>query len=626
MTAGGGSALSSKKPKLLFFQWDHQPNQGLSHYMLLHANQHVKCLSCHFDVQIVNYDCDYAEVCDRYEPDVVLVESGFQSWVSRRPRITNKLANPHIPKLGFHNADAWGDRRSGFFSDMEEWGIGTFFSICTTTNEYMPYAAESTFIWPNFIDPDLFHDHGLEKVVPLMVSGKHGSLYPWRRSVYPLVTQLFPAIVLPQFAYESALAPRTLSGEPYARAINSAKIALTCGTMAREVVRKHFEIPACGTCLVTEESAVLRAAGFEHMKNCVFAEPSDVVDVIDYLLQNPDVLDAITCAGHQLVHARHTISHRPQIYQWFMLQSSLSPNHRIVQPGPFEDLVAQPRIEPLRVWVSSEGQDRPLVNRGFSLLWNGQFIEAEALFARCLRYESYIPEPRFGIAMCRLHLGHPREAIDVLAKLIEGTTVDYGAAEPDPIEWTCFLLALLCNGEVERAADLCTYYPDLDHYELSRAKAVARFLAGRIASPNMKCETNHGGRKTVHIFPHCDERAWLDWIAGLLVACRQETLAARLRSEGDALAADVVQQAAGMSMGQRFSHALDRLLSGKRLARVRPNVPPIGHFNYLRHVRLNVVRIVTQYPAGAHLRALWRRHRARRELAALRVRVKSTEA
>src|SRR5690606_779655 len=135
-----------RKPKLVFFQWDHQPNAEAANYLLLHMQQHVKCLATHFEVVVINHDCDYAAICDRHEPGLALFESGYRSHGSRRIRIINTGARPGVPKLGLHNADPWCDRRAGFLSDMEQWGIETYFSISTMMPEYTPEIAENLFI------------------------------------------------------------------------------------------------------------------------------------------------------------------------------------------------------------------------------------------------------------------------------------------------------------------------------------------------------------------------------------------------------------------------------------------------------------------------------------------------
>ena len=164
--------VNHRKPKLVFFQWHHQPNASAANYLLLHMQQHVKCLAVHFDVAVINRDCDYAEVCDRREPDLAVFESGYRSHGSSRVKITNTDAHIEVPKLGLHNADAWCDRRTGFLSDMEQWGIETYFSIGTITPEYMPELKENLFVWPNFIDPELYHDYRQHKTIPVTLTGQ----------------------------------------------------------------------------------------------------------------------------------------------------------------------------------------------------------------------------------------------------------------------------------------------------------------------------------------------------------------------------------------------------------------------------------------------------------------------
>ena len=127
-------------------------------------------------------------------------------------------------------------------------------------------------------------------------------------------------------------------GEQYAQAINASWFVPTCGTVAKEVVRKHFEIPGSKACLVTEKSASLEAAGFIDMQNCVFVNEKDVLDKVNFLINNPDKLREITDAGYNLVHAHHTFKQRNQIYQWYKLNKILKPHQKIAQLNPFKDL------------------------------------------------------------------------------------------------------------------------------------------------------------------------------------------------------------------------------------------------------------------------------------------------
>jgi hypothetical protein len=286
-----GTMETIPKPRLVFFQLDHRPMERYAAYLVEHTREHVRSLSHFFDVSVVSEDCDYGRICDRYEPQLTLFESGYQSTVSRRIRITNTKANPDIPKLGLYNADSWSQTRAAFLSDMAEWGIEVFFSICTTLPEYMPQFRDRMFIWPNAINPDVFRDYGLAKNIPVTLTGQANALYPWRRRIYPMLSSLYPCFITPNFNYSQGLASRAVAGEAYARALNASYFAPSCGTISREVVRKHFEIPGSRACLLAERSPSLEAAGFAHMQNCVFVTSDDIPDLLDDLMATPQ-----TCA------------------------------------------------------------------------------------------------------------------------------------------------------------------------------------------------------------------------------------------------------------------------------------------------------------------------------------------
>lgn len=607
---------SVKKPKLLFFQWDHRPNRGLSDYLLLHMNDHVRCLAQHFDVTVVNQDCDYGEMLDRHEPDMALFESGYQTFVSRRPTITNVRGNDSIPKAGLHNADSWSDCRGGFLSDMEHWGIDSFFSICTTTAEYLPAAKDRLYVWPNFVDPAVFRDYGLEKTVPVMLSGKSHEQYPWRQEVFPLVSRMLPCLILPQFDHASGLAHRTLAGEGYARALNASRIALTCGTMAREVVRKHFEIPGAGCCLVCEESEGLAAAGFVHMQNCAIVDGSDVLDVVDHLLGNPDELARITRAGHDLVHARHTLAHRPQIYQWFELQGRLALGQEIAQLGPFGDLVARPAPRAAESLVPSHrGLDRAELREAGEALAAGEIARAREAYGRALAYVRYLPEASFGLARCDLVSGDAASARSRLGGLIESATVDYGAADPDPVEWAWFLLAVAAEGRPQRAKALARHFPELRHREIRRTLALLDGLVGGSGGGDDLEGDVAGDRPSLHALPEESFAAWRTRMAVAFAANGQGELAAKIDTARGPTSAGrrAVPEPARVARDLAYG-AIAAVLSVPGLAALRPNLPPTAEFRYLRHLRLKLKRQMVAAPLGARLQARWRRRRARAEL------------
>lgn len=526
--SGVGEPLAGKRPRLVFFQWDHTPNAAASSYLLLHMQAHVRCLSTHFDVVVVNRDCDFAEVCDRYEPDLTLFEAGYRTHGSRRIRIRNTGANRAVPRLGLHNGDPWCDRRAGFLSDMDRWGIETFFTIGTLMPAYTPSVADRTFIWPNFIDPEMFRDHGEPKRHQIFLTGQAGALYPWRQAVFARLGARYDCLVSGAAAYGSANRVDQLVGEDYARALNASLAVPTCGTLAGEVVRKHFEIPASMACLVTERSAALEAAGFVDGETCVFASPDDVEDRLDALFADPASLRRITLAGHRLVNERHTLRHRPQIYQWLMLSRTLGPGQVIVQPGPFSDLVAVDRQGGIASGhVPAVGLDRQLIRQADELAARGSLAEAGARIGACLDRVPYHPEARLRQALLVLAGGNAAAAQGMMAGIVEVTMRHYGAADPDPVEWAMYLLTLVCQGRLAEARLLLNRYPEARGPEVDRIGRLLDRLDGRTPRPARGSAPPRRPRASVHGGIDSDA-AWMAWVSGVLVANGQSALAARL--------------------------------------------------------------------------------------------------
>ncbi|MEO7145553.1 MAG: glycosyltransferase, partial [Bryobacteraceae bacterium] len=437
------------KPKLAFFQ--NRYDQDLPAFLRIHHGEHVKCLSHFFAVTVMNGNCDYREVCDKYQPDLALFESGVANPACHRPTITNVRSHPQIPKLGFLHADAFGSARAGFLSDMEQWGIETFIAIATTTAEHTPAIVKNVIIWPNFVDPEIYHDYCQWKSIPVLFTGNKNSLYPWRQQILRAVSPHYPTLICPHPGYSSQnTITQVAVGESYARLLNASWLAPACGTIAREVVRKHFEVPACKACLITEKSSGLMAAGFADMENCVFADERNILDKLQFLFKNPANLEKIIENGYELVHSRHTYKQRDQVYQWFNLQKTLKTGQRIVQPNPFEPLcvVDDSQIGVKRQYRAFDGLHLDLLRQGYEALWQADYDAAQTFFFRCLSYIPYMPEPKIGLAAASLYKGDASQALSWISEPIQFTLAEYKAVDPDPVEWAYFIRTLLCLGKV----------------------------------------------------------------------------------------------------------------------------------------------------------------------------------
>jgi hypothetical protein len=527
----------TNKPRLVFFQWNHL---GLPAFLQLHMQQHIKCLSEFFDVVVINKDCDYEKICNIYQPDLALFESGYRTTNSKKITIKNTSAHPEVPKIGLHNGDAWCDCRVGFISDMDHWGIKVYFTIGTTMAEHTPQLADNLFVWPNFIDSDIYKDYGQYKIIPVLFNGNLNPLYPWRQKIFNIVSKCYPSLIFPHLGYESH-SQVMFHGEQYARTINASWFVPACGTVAKEVVRKHFEIPGSRSCLITEKTPSLEAAGFIGMKNCVFADEEDVLDKLHYLFKNQDEIEKITNAGYNLVHAKHTLKQRDQILQWFNLNKNLKPNQRIVQLNPFGNLsVVEKKTLTGNTHITSDGPHLMLMSQGDEKLWEGRYDEAECLYLKCLDFIPWMSEPKLKLAVCNLYQNRAKDALDWIIKPIQYNLGSYKALDPDPIEWAYLIIGLLCDGNLIDAVIRAKQFPMLRHPELNRARLITEYFQNKDGGlPASKYQSSNF-RHSIHQLPCLSFINWLNKICIMLNACGQVSYAESLKelvslSEGSSL-------------------------------------------------------------------------------------------
>lgn len=518
---------AAEKPRLLFLR---SMPRDLPDFILRHLQEQTQCLRNFFDVVEVPAEGSYRELCERHRPDLSLFESGVYTKAPRVIRDTDCF--PDIPKIGFLHCDAYCPTRSVFFSDMQNAGVEVFFTLSVAMGEYTPDIADRLFVWPTGFDPGLYRDYGERKTLPVLFVGSQAPHYPWRNHIRSLLAGRYPMMTCPHFGwFNREKTEGMVHGEQYARLINSAQLVPTCGTIAKEVVRKHYEIPACRTCLVTEYTPALAAAGFVDMENCVFVDEENCIGKIDRLFASPDLMRMIADNGHRLVHERHTYAHRDQIRQWFDLHRTLRPGQKIVQPDAFS---------PLRIVDAASGAvngqfhagalDRVLLREAEAKLAAGAVGEAEALYRRCLNYHATTPEPILGLARCALRRGDAREALRLTARLIDNAMNGHGAQDPDPVQWSHFIVALLCSGDLDGATARARQYPRLRHPELDRCRAaIAALGQGAADDVLQRAEGDAARRPSVHVLPERSPGEWTADLAGLLRACGQDRLAQRLR-------------------------------------------------------------------------------------------------
>ncbi len=513
--------MTPARPRLLFFRWT---RAGLPDFLQAQLDEQVATLQRWFEVVVTDASGDYDAICDTVRPDLCVFESGVYS---AERRLTRTSAHPSIPKLGFLHADAFDSSRAAAVAELGEWGVESFVTTSMAMAEYTPEIADRLFVWPNAIDAAVFRDYGEAKTVPVLLTGSRARHYPWRNEVARALETAFDTTSTPHFGWNSREAARAMvQGERYARLINASVFVPTCGTMARDVVRKHLEVPGARSCLVTERTAAIEALGFEDMVSCVFAEAGDVVDRLHALQEDPETLQRIVDAGHRLVHEHHTTAHRDQLAQWFGIVSEHGTGVRVDQSWPDGRLTPSAGERPAgRIPVG--GRDRALLADGWAQLRAGDRAGAERSFRRAANFFA-IPETQIALAHAALLAGDVPAAGAALTRVHIPVLSHHRAPHPDPVQWAYELRLQLCAGDDGLAAAAALAHPDLGGVELDRMRrAAARILGVAVPPPGPLT-------RSAMPVPETPEEEWTAELAAMLRACGQEASAARLTGSATA--------------------------------------------------------------------------------------------
>ena len=314
--------------------------------------------------------------------------------------------------------------------------------------------------------------------------------------------------------------------------INRSFFTLGCGGASRSLVSKLFEIPGARSILVTEDTAIVRDAGFVDGENCVLTDETGIVDRLRYLLNHREELEALTDRGHRFVHDTHTHAHRDQINQWLALRSQLEPGQRIIQEGCLKPLrIAAPdetqtQFVPFEVSDVTQG-----LHDGYSLLEQGEYAAAQVEFERTLSHYNYMLEGHLGIGVAFLAQGDVRNAIARFGRNTNFQTSCHAVVR-DPVNQAYLSLAFLCGGDPATAIKYAARAPRVRHPALSGV----RWILGQVR-PALAQTTPFDGpmlHDTVNLQSldpryMLDAGWWLHHFSELLETCGQQAIVAHLR-------------------------------------------------------------------------------------------------
>jgi len=440
------------KPNLVLIRSD------VSHLSIIMQDAVYKdkeyALSFYFNVSIVSEDCQVEEIEYKYNPDLIVFM--YHPVFNLKLKIIG-VENVKIPKIGFLLVDEISPERYISINYYESLKVDAFFSTGSSYTHYYSSCREKLFFLPWFIIPEKVKDYKQQKEYTFFLSSHNQQTYPWRQKVFPVIENKYDVYRLP-YPKEG---DKLVYGAEFSRQINRSQFSAACGGYSNAMVLKHVEIPGSATCLVTEETDIVKKAGFQDMVNCVFADEKNIIKKIDYLKQEAIKLEDITKRGYELVHEKHTAKNRSQVFEWYTLYKSKRDNEKIVQPEPFGPLRLLPITSTLNNYEPPSTRDSLILKEADEQLFYGNHLQALSKY-QLLNDQFLTYSPDFKIRLCLAYLKNnkPFEALDNILFLIK---CELHYCSPEPLEWCVFLLTVILYGNKKEFCDLFEIYNYKDY-------------------------------------------------------------------------------------------------------------------------------------------------------------------
>ena len=500
----------SPRPRLLFFNG---PFDYLGERLIIsYIEPFRRLLDQDFDVISVEGDCDFAVEVKRHAPDLVLFHGGVESPKEREVVIRNTDKFPEVPRLGWMFRDPFSPSRRNSMNRFSAWGVNQVVTDFRASDCPIPFFKDSLYL-PWWIEDEVFHDYGERKTLPITLTGSGWLIrqfYAWRLPIFLKLAEKLPFYHVP--AFETHQKNDAYVGEPYARLLNRSHFAAGCGTVSRFLTLKLLEIPAVRSCLITEETEVLKAMGFADGVNCVFATADNVVPKVQALMEDQPRLQAITDAGHALVHGAHTRRHRRLFAEWLQLWKSRKPGERVVQPHPFEPLRLAAADELVHSRFPSENPLTEALVEGYRLYDAGEGGEARKKFEWVINIIPQVSEARVGLALCLMQTGELVLARKQLEHVLYVQRELCNYRRPDPVSISLHAILSARLNEVMPAADLLSITAPMKHPAIN----AVRWLFGQ-TWPELRRKhaifkdargDDSRNTETTHLF---SQRSFEDW-------------------------------------------------------------------------------------------------------------------
>lgn len=391
-----------------------------------------------FELFIISEDSKYEDIIVKYKPDLIALY--YHPLLTKKISIEGLDKNNSIPKIGILGVDEIAPERFIVIDYYEKLGLQAYFTTGSSYTHYYSSLAAKIYHWPWFINDSDTYNINLEKECDFFLSSHNYQTYPWRQKIFPILKEKYKYNLI----HSSLNLSKPIFGSDFYQLINKSCFAATCGGYPNAIVMKHFEIPYAATCLVTEDTEIIREAGFKDMVNCVFVDEENVIEKIDYLINNPKILSNITKAGVELVLENHMAKNRSQILDWYNLYKNKSENYKIIQDRPFDTLKLVPTESPSSNFTVGYTKDSVLLKDADKQLFDGHAKNALTTY-QFLNNEFLNYSPDFKTRLCLAHLleGNTIEALKDIYFLINFELSECKNEYPEPIEWCLLLYTVL---------------------------------------------------------------------------------------------------------------------------------------------------------------------------------------
>ncbi|MDB5687120.1 MAG: hypothetical protein JWR77_1709 [Rhizorhabdus sp.] len=423
------------------------------------VDEWVHALALHCDVETIEQDFDLVEIYDRLKPDVLLFDS--LHWGRRgRLKIANIDAFPDLPRALLLNCDPHDPMRPLTMDMLSSHRIDTIFCTGVEDLQQMNELRRlNCFVLPKFIDSDVFREYEDARSVPLTITSAHlmPTFYPWRAQVTADIQHIIPTLLYPHPGYgHDESDPFAIRDESYARTLSRSQFCIADTTKLDYVVRKHLEIPATGSILVSPPSEALDAYGFVDMENCILGPAgAELYAKISAVASNPQLYERIRSNGHSLVHARYTRQAWTHILDWFACRRSLKPGEKVQQQGVFGPFQAVPDGADIASIAAFVVHDNPMGLRlraaREALLNGGDLGPAIAGLKDAMTWVTHVAEPWFMLGVIALAIGEFDNAAEWIAQRssVQGSQgAELGLHDPCEIAWLQLHAYLTGNEEL----------------------------------------------------------------------------------------------------------------------------------------------------------------------------------